>query len=189
MHMQNIFHIISVAFLCLYSFSSYAANIKDGEAKAQHCMGCHGSKGVSNNAQFPSLAGQQFVYLVNQLNNFKAGVRKNEIMSGMAASLDDADIQNIAAYFSSQPIKSAGGDATLAKAGESKTAMCMGCHRADAKGSGPFPRLAGQYPQYLIKQLTSFKDGSRKGGPMNAVAANLSEEDMNAIAAYLGSLK
>lgn len=166
----------------------HAANIKDGEAKAVNCISCHGPNGVSTNAQFPTLAGQQSTYLANQLNNFKNRSRMNPIMNGMASNLSDDDIQNLAAYFSSQKPKSAGGDPDLAKIGESKTPICMGCHSTKAKGNGQFPRLAGQHPEYLSKQLISFKTGERKAGAMNAVAANLSEEDIKAIAAYLGSL-
>jgi cytochrome c553 len=56
------------------------------------------------------------------------------------------------------------------------------------KGKGPFPRLAGQHPDYLAKQLTDFKSGARKAGHMNAIAKSLSDEDIKALAEYLGSL-
>ncbi len=66
--------------------------------------------------------------------------------------------------------------------------MCSGCHGTTAQGRGSFPKLAGQQPEYLKKQLLSFKNGSRKGGPMNAITSSLSERDISEIAAYLGSL-
>lgn len=165
-----------------------AADIKAGEQKANHCASCHGQTGNSSNAQWPNLAAQQSTYLVNQLKAFKAGDRINPIMQPMASPLKDEDINDLAAYFSSQqPIK-AGGDPALAKSGESKASMCLGCHGAKSEGNGQFPRLAGQHPEYLVQQLKAFKAGSRKGGPMQAITANLSEEDFKALAAYFGSL-
>lgn len=177
--------LLSIGF---FGASATAADLKAGEQKASVCTGCHGPKGVSTDSQFPRLAGQQAAYLVNQLKAFKQGSRENSIMKNMAQGLSDDDMANLAAYFAAQAPKSAGGDPDLAKAGEAKSAMCLGCHGAGAKGNGQFPRLAGQHPDYIAKQLTGFKDGTRKGSPMSAVAANLSKDDIKALAAYFGSL-
>lgn len=165
-----------------------AADIAGGEQKAAPCVGCHGQKGNSSNAQWPNLAAQQSTYIANQLKAFKTGNRINPMMQSIVANLNNDDINNLAAYFSSQQPVKAGGDPALAKAGESKAAMCLGCHGAKAEGNGQFPRLAGQHPEYLAQQLKAFKEGSRKGGPMQAIAANLSEADFKALAAYFGSL-
>lgn len=165
-----------------------AADIAAGEQKAAPCAACHGPKGNSSNAQWPNLAAQQSVYLANQLKVFKAGDRINPMMQSMAANLNNDDINNLAAYFSSlQPVK-AGGDPALAKSGESKAGMCLGCHGAKAQGNGQFPRLAGQHPEYIVQQLKAFKEGSRKSGPMQAITTNLSEADFKVLAAYFGSL-
>ena len=110
----------------------------------------------------------------------------NDAIDG--SNLSNEDIDNLAAYFSSQKPAKAGGDPTLAKAGESKASICLGCHGQSAEGNGQFPRLAGQHPEYLEQQLKNFKDGSRKSGPMQAITANLSETDFKALAAYFGSL-
>lgn len=165
-----------------------AADTAAGEQKAAPCAGCHGQKGNSSNAQWPKLAAQQSAYIANQLKAFKAGDRTNPMMQSMAANLNNDDINNLAAYFSSQQPAKAGGDPALAKAGESKAAMCLGCHGAQAQGNGQFPRLAGQHPEYLVQQLKAFKQGSRKSGPMQAITANLSEDDFKALAAYFASL-
>jgi cytochrome c553 len=109
-------------------------------------------------------------------------------MQPMAANLSDEDIANLAAYYSTQKPESAGGDSALIKTGQAKASMCLGCHGPSAEGNGQFPRLAGQHPEYLIQQLKNFKEGSRKAGPMQAITANLSEEDFQALAAYFGSL-
>jgi cytochrome c553 len=165
-----------------------AADVAAGEQKAASCAGCHGQKGISNNVQWPNLAAQQSAYLVNQLKAFKSGSRVNPMMQSMAANLTDEDINNLAAYFSSQQPAKVGGDPALAKEAEPKAAMCQGCHGAAAQGNGQFPRLAGQHPDYIALQLKAFKDGSRKSGPMQAIIANLPEADFKALAAYFGSL-
>jgi cytochrome c553 len=165
-----------------------AADIAAGEQKAAPCAACHGPKGNSSNAQWPNLAAQQSAYLANQLKVFKAGDRINPMMQSMAANLNNDDINNLAAYFSSlQPVK-AGGDPALAKSGESKAGMCLGCHGAKAQGNGQFPRLAGQHPEYIVQQLKAFKEGTRKSGPMQAITTNLPEADFKVLAAYFGSL-
>lgn len=188
---MNVFkHILSVPLLLAYFWTApvLSADSAAGEQKAATCMGCHGPKGKSSNAQWPNLAAQQSPYIVNQLTAFKSGTRSNPMMQSMAANLSDGDINNLAAYYSSLPSVSAGGDPTLAKSGQTKASMCLGCHGTSAEGNGQFPRLAGQHPDYLVKQLSSFKEGVRKNGHMQAIAGTLSEDDMKALAAYFGSL-
>lgn len=165
-----------------------ATDIAAGEQKAGSCVGCHGQKGSSGNAQWPNLAAQQPAYIVNQLKAFKTGNRSNAMMQSMASNLNNDDMDNLAAYFYSQKPARAGGDPTLVKAGESKASICLGCHGLSAEGKGQFPRLAGQHPEYLEQQLKNFKGGARKSGPMQAITANLPETDFKALAAYFGSL-
>lgn len=175
--------------LCGFTAAAQAADINAGKARSAVCQGCHGSVGVSSSALFPSLAGQTGAYLEAQLKKFKTGERDNPTMNSIAKDLGENDVQNLAAYFASLPAKSAGGgDAELAKTGKDKVGMCLGCHGDKLQGKGQFPKLSGQQPQYLSKQLQDFKTGARKAGPMNAIAQNLSEDDIKALAAYLGSL-
>ena len=174
--------------LALMAVSSHAADIDAGKSRAAACMGCHGPEGISNNPMWPNLAAQRAPYIAAQLKHFKSGQRENSTMKAIAEGLSDADIQNIAVYFASLPGKSTGGDAALAKAGKDKAAMCMGCHGNKLQGNGQFPKLAGQHPKYLVKQLNDFKKGHRKGGAMNAITQNLSEDDIKALSEYLGSL-
>jgi cytochrome c553 len=185
-HVKQLALAISFSGLAL---TTHAADVNAGKEKAQMCAGCHGTQGVSNNPQWPSLAGQTAVYIAAQLNAFKSGSRDNGSMKGIAGSLNDTDITNLAAYFASLKPKSAGGDTALAKTGKDKVGMCLGCHGNNAQGQAAFPRLAGQHPAYLTKQLSDFKSGQRKGGPMGAMVGSLSEQDMQEIAAYLGSLQ
>lgn len=82
------------------SVSMAAGDAAAGKAKAAVCAGCHGAKGVSATPMFPNLAGQKAAYLEKQLKAFRDGTRKDPTMSGMAKPLSDADMANLAAYFS-----------------------------------------------------------------------------------------
>ena len=78
------------------------ASIKaEGARKAATCVACHGEKGISVNPQWPNLAGQKKEYLKIQLTAFRDGQRVNPLMSPMAKTLSDADIETLADYFSS----------------------------------------------------------------------------------------
>jgi cytochrome c553 len=174
--------------LC-YAPSTLSADAAAGAQKAAACASCHGENGISRTAQIPNLAGQSADYLANQLKAFKSGQRSNPMMQNMANNLSDEDASNLAAHFAGLSAQSAGGDAQLASAGQSKAAMCLGCHGTEGKGRGPIPRLAGQHPGYLQAQLQNFKAGDRKNSPMQAIANNLADDDMKVLAAYFGSLK
>lgn len=76
-------------------------SIKAGSDKARACQVCHGKGGRSTNPTYPRLAGQHAKYIVKQLKAFKAGIRKDPIMNGMAATLDEQDMKDVAAYFES----------------------------------------------------------------------------------------
>ena len=77
-----------------------AGDAAAGKVKAAVCAACHGANGISANALWPNLAGQKADYIVKQLKAFKAGVRKDPLMSPQAAQLSDQDMENLAAYFS-----------------------------------------------------------------------------------------
>lgn len=180
---------LALGIFSLASSSLYAADIKAGEKKAEQCAGCHGAKGISNNGQYPNLAGQQAMYLANQLTAFKEGTRVNPMMQGMAAGLSEAEINNLAAYFASVPNKYVNTAVKVPAEASSKFAMCAGCHGATGEGRSGFPRLANQNPDYLVTQLHAFKKGTRKGGPMPSIATSLNEEDIKTLSVYLSSLK
>ncbi len=76
-------------------------------------------------------------------------------------------------------------------AGEAKvTAVCGACHTADGSRGAPVnPILQGQHPEYIVKQLTEFKEGKRKNAVMNGMAATLTPEDMKNVAAFYASKK
>ena len=91
--------------LCVASVSASAAgDAEAGKTKAAACAACHGPDGNAGiDPQYPRLAGQYRDYLVKALHEYKKGERKNPIMAGFAGTLTDADIEDLAAYFSSLP--------------------------------------------------------------------------------------
>ncbi len=88
----------------LASTAALAANIGAGQEKAEEiCQTCHGMDGNSQNADYPRLGGQHPDYLAKALRDYKSGSRKNPIMAGFAGTLSKEDIENVAAYYASQP--------------------------------------------------------------------------------------
>ena len=79
-----------------------AGDAERGKQRATICFACHGPDGQSLNPEYPNLAGQKEQYLVKQLTAFKAGERKNPLMTPMVAQLSDQDVFDVAAFFSSQ---------------------------------------------------------------------------------------
>jgi len=94
-------HLSVMFLLSVMTLSSFAtAGDPDaGKARSASCAGCHGAYGISNSPMFPNLAGQKELYLVSALKQYRDGVRNNPMMSGMAKGLSDADIANIASYY------------------------------------------------------------------------------------------
>lgn len=164
------------------------------------CFLCHGMQGESATELSPRLAGQNAAYLVKQLVNFKSGERESSAMRPMVASLSQDDMQALALYFSRQrAAPHLPADVQLAARGKriyenggkaTEVAACIGCHGERAQGSESLPRLAGQFPAYLALQLKQF--GSRvrtnDNAVMHTVAVRMSVEEIDAVAAYLGSL-
>ena len=85
--------------------TAHAANLDAGKQKAQEvCQACHGMDGLSAaSAEYPKLAGQHRDYLAKALRDYKSGARKNPIMGAMAQPLTAQDIDNMAAYYATQP--------------------------------------------------------------------------------------
>ena len=163
------------------------------------CGTCHGPHGNSQQPKFPRLAGQSTNYLVAQLKAFRAQTRGDPdalgYMWGMASQLDDATIDALAKYYSSQRPESArnrdpagvarGREIYLHGVESEGVPACASCHAPDGHGLGDFPRLAGQHAQYVLKQLGSFQSNMRNVAVMHGVAQNLRAAEMESVAAYL----
>lgn len=98
--MKNVASVVISCVLLGASGSVLAGDAEAGKAKAASCAGCHGAAGISSNPMWPNLAGQQAGYLAKQMKAFRDGTRNDPMMSPMAKPLTDADIDNIAAYYS-----------------------------------------------------------------------------------------
>jgi cytochrome c553 len=77
-----------------------AGDIAAGRQKALMCQTCHGLDGKSKIPEAPSLAGQSAAYLTKALNDYRSGARKNDMMSLVAPTLKDKDVEDLAAYYS-----------------------------------------------------------------------------------------
>ena len=164
--------------------------------KAQLCVACHGAGGNSTDASVPSLAGQPKQALVTQLYQFREGNRKNPIMSPLAAGMSNADMNELGAWFSAQPVTPPDAPPPdAARLAEAKTVLdkyrCASCHGADLAGQQHIPRLAGQKDAYLRSQLAQFKAATRADldGLMTAVAQPMTTAEIEQVSAYLSTLR
>ncbi|HXR58880.1 MAG TPA: c-type cytochrome [Burkholderiales bacterium] len=180
-----------------------------GQAIAtQVCAACHAADGNSIGPANPKLAGQSYDYLHKQLLNFKPqggkkAERENAVMAGMVANLSGTDLQNVAAYFAEQKLKPAKAtDKDLAALGQkvyrggnaaSGVAACAGCHGPAGAGiPAQYPRIAGQFAEYVEAQLKAFRGGARANDPnamMRTVVARMTDREIQAVAQYVAGLR
>lgn len=167
---------------------------------ANLCSSCHGEDGNSLVPAFPKLAGQQAVYLLRELKDYKSGKRESEVMAPIVSGLSEEDLANLAAFYASQ--KAAPGTVTTAsllpvgknlylKGNDDKgIPTCESCHEADGTGSGKFPRLAGQNVEYSLEQFRLYAAGKRTNGTrvMKTIAERMSEKETRAVAEYMASM-
>lgn len=204
---MRVFALAALAAAALLSGQAVAQGKAQGIA-AQVCAACHTSDGNSIASANPKIAGQFPEYLDKQLRDFKAqgskkAARENAIMAGMVANLTDADMKGLATYYASQKLKpAAAADKDLAALGQkiwrggntaSGVPACAGCHGPAGAGlPGQYPRLAGQYAEYVAAQLKAFKEGGRANdanGAMRGVAARLTEREIRAVSEYAAGLR
>ena len=194
--------IITTILMTGVSAQGIAGDPAAGEAKAQACVACHGADGNSANSGFPSLAGQVPGYIAGQLAAFKSGKRANAIMMGLAQPLSAEDMADLDAWYASQTIapRSISEDQlALASEGESlyrggsaelAVPACMACHGPAGHGMpSNYPRVAGQWPEYLEGQLLAFKSGERAGKIMGPIAHRLSAQQIQALSVYMSALR
>jgi len=180
----------------------------DLDAKIQYCKTCHGLSGQGFRGAYPMprLAGQQPEYLENQLHAFVERRRTNPVMFNVAHVLSPSMVKGLATYFKDLNPKPLGGaPAELAAAGKkifqegisgTDVPACASCHGPEAKGQGPFPRLAGQLHDYTLKKLTNWSKerGQDPARPdtsaiMEPIAHGLTEPQIAAVAAYISNLE
>ena len=191
-----------------------AGDAAAGQQKAAQCAACHGADGNSLAPAFPKLAGQGEKYLLKQMMDVKSGARSIPQMVGQLDNFNEQDLADIAAYFASQNMQLSGSQPMSVKlnSGESVDALmlgrkvfragngeagvpaCMGCHSPTGKGNAPavYPRLSGQYADYVETQLKAFRAGDRTNDGdnriMRSVAKQMSDAEIKAVANYVAGL-
>ncbi|MCC6075710.1 c-type cytochrome [Pseudomonas sp. GCM10022188] len=180
-----------------------AGDATAGQTKAAVCGACHGPDGNSAAPTFPKLAGQGERYLLKQLKDIKSGARPVVPMTGLLDNLSDQDLADLSAYFASQKGSVGAADPKLVERGEALfrggkvedgMPACTGCHSPDGSGNAAagFPKLGGQHAQYVATQLTNFREGVRTNDGdtmiMRAIAAKLSNKDIEALSSYIQGL-
>jgi len=199
-NLKPLLALASLAFVTVMAGTAQA----NGEAIANElCAGCHGPAGNSMVPNFPKLAGQQKVYLLRELKDYRSGKRVSEIMVPLVSALSDADLSNLADYYAKQkpekPDPGAASDPRLLAVGKklylegnnnTDVPSCESCHEIDGSGSGKFPRVAGQHVDYALDQFRLYATGKRTNGSrvMQAVANRMSEEETRAVSEYMASL-
>ena len=181
--------------------AAYKPDLAKGQASFATCAGCHGVDGNSAAPANPKLAQQHPEYLVKQLQEYKSGKRANAIMTGMAATLSEEDMKNIAYWVTANKAKlGSATDKDLVALGERiyrggvaerQITACAGCHSPNGAGiPAQYPRLSGQQAEYTAAQLTYFRDGIRKNNlQMTQIAAKLNDREIKALADYIAGLR
>jgi cytochrome c553 len=213
--MKNVFkYVLMVAGVVVIAQGAMAAGNADaGKDKAAACAACHGADGNSAAPNFPKLAGLGEKYLAKQMNDIKAGTRPVVEMTGQLDNLSEQDIEDVAAFFSSQPLQLSGSQELTVKVGsgievdglklgekiyragsaEVGAPACTGCHSPRGQGNAPagYPRISGQHADYIEKQLRDFRAGNRINDDsqiMRQVAGHLTDSEIKAVANYIAGL-
>ena len=182
------------------------ASPKSLEAKVAMCVGCHGIVGYKASFpevyRVPQIAGQGAKYIAAALNAYKTGDRKHPTMRGIADSLTEQDIADISVYYENlgKESRQPAGDKPSRTPNAQVAVMlqkgnCVACHGANlSKAIDPsYPKIAGQHADYLFVALKAYKtDGNpamgRNNGIMGAIAKQFSNNELKALANYVGSL-
>ena len=185
------------------SSNSRTGDPVSGKGKSLLCQGCHAEDGNSVSTLIPKLAGQNTVYISKQVHNFQSGTRVHGIMNGLAATVNDDDLIDIAAYFASlakMKGDGSGGNQTgkdlfLNGNTSRKIASCVSCHGVNGKGLEPnptmIPVIGGQHKDYLLRQLGNFRKGDRSNSPdgvMNGVTKSMTDAELESLAGYISGL-
>ena len=160
--------------------------VQAGKTAAAACAGCHGDAGISKTPGMPSLAGLDPKYLTAAMKAYKDGQRKNMVMAALVASVNEADMDNIALYYALQtPARAQTPSTGNQMTGKAAAAPCAGCHGDQGVSANPAnPSLAGQDAEYVAAALQAYKDGSRDDATMKGLAAALADGAIKDLAAF-----
>ena len=194
------------------AFPFTKGSAQEGATKAALCAACHGPNGNSINPEWPRLAGQNAVYIAEQLRLFRSGVRDNPVMKPLVSNLSDQDISDLSVYFEAQTPVGLEADPSYWKSGQAlyvrgdtthDIPACVACHGPAGRGNlaAGYPALRAQQSVYVVKQLNDYATGARYKGAPNAatasrngvmmltVARRLSATQMRDLASYVQGLR
>lgn len=156
-----------------------------GRQLAGQCRTCHGLDGFAQIPIAPHIGGEPAEYLVRQLTAFRDGTREHEMMTIVARNLTDQQIADLAAWYSGHRITA---EVTADPAGAPE--QCTLCHGVDGLHQIPdAPNLAGETNIYIDTQLKAFRLGKRVNETMNQIAADLTDEEIRAVADWYAGVK
>lgn len=174
--------IVAVAVLA----NSAVADTSQGRTLAKQCSTCHGTDGIARIPIAPNIGGEPADYLSRQLYAFRNGQRQHEMMSVVAAGLDDDSISEISRWYASQALL------VKLKSGEDENSapvLCSGCHGFNGIATTPeTPNLAGESSIYIETQLKAFRTGKRAHQAMSEIASDLSNEEMRSVADWYANM-
>ncbi len=157
-----------------------------GRKIANMCRTCHGVDGYAQIPIAPHIGGEPKEYLEAQLMAFKTGAREHEMMSVVTAGLSAQQISDVAAWYAAHDVT-----ATLPEGVTEADApdACVSCHGADGISAAlDAPNLAGEVNIYIDTQLKAFRNGKRKHDIMSVIAADLSDEEIRAVADWYANV-
>jgi cytochrome c553 len=179
-----------------------AGNADAGKKKAEMCIGCHGIAGYQSSFpevhKVPMISGQSDKYIVAALGAYKSGDRKHPSMRGIAGSLSEQDMADLAAFYSAQggpAVPDAPKAASASAAALIEKGACASCHGANfSKPIDPsYPKIAGQHADYLYVALKAYTvSGNNVVGRANPIMAGMAKQfkpaELREIAKYIASL-
>lgn len=217
--------LIALGMVAMAQGAMAAGDAAAGESKAAVCAACHGADGNSPAPNFPKLSNLGEKYITKQLRDIQAWDQAAEEdkektgravpeMVGQLTALSDQDLQDLAAYFTSQPRQLSGAKELQVKVNagikvdgielgtriyrggnlETGVPACTGCHSPRGQGNAPagYPNLSGQHADYIEKQLRDFRAGNRTNDGdtkiMRQVAEHMSDAEIIAVSNYISGL-
>jgi cytochrome c553 len=172
---------------------AFAGDARKGKDLAYTCNGCHAIanyKNVYPTYSVPKLYGQRPQYLVAALKAYKSGERSHGTMHSQAASMSEQDMADVAAYLAGPAVLSESKNDVPADKRPKASEVCLACHGTNGVGITPdYPTISGQHRDYLMRALNDYKKGGRKNAVMAGMAANLTPEDIEALAIYYSAQK
>lgn len=203
--MKALLGVTASLFLLTANVALAEGDAEAGQQKSATCAACHGADGNSAVAMWPKIAGQHEQYLVRHINLIKSNARPVPEMYGIAQTLSDQDILDLAAYYTSQTMSPGAADESLVPLGkkiylagnpEAGVPSCASCHGPTGQGNpyAGYPWLSGQHATYTTSMLNKYRDGTVWGpddansAVMVGVAKGLSDEEIAAVASYIEGL-